>query len=39
MEKAIRENILENQMEKARCRDFVVESLLTLLKRKRLVLV
>jgi len=38
-ENTIRENILENQMEKARCRDFVVESLLTLLKRKRLVLV
>lgn len=38
-ENNIRENILENQMEKARCRDFVVESLLTLLKRKRLVLV
>ena len=38
-ENNIRENILENQMEKARCRDFVVESLLTLLKRKRLVLI
>jgi hypothetical protein len=35
----IQDNILENQMEKARCRDSVVESLLALLKRKRLVLI
>ena len=35
----IQDNILENQMEQARCRDFVVESLLGLLRRKQLVLI
>ena len=37
--RGIQDNILENQMEHARCRDIVVESLIGLLKRKRLVLI
>ena len=36
---SILDNTLENQMEHARCRDIVVESLIGLLKRKRLVLI
>ena len=36
---SILDNTLENQMEHARCRDSVVEAVLYLLKKNRLVLV
>ena len=35
----IQDKLLEIRMERTRCRDYVVESLLALLKRKRLVLI